>query len=51
MIIQKPIICLTAIETFVDRLGWSIVHDLEDGGKAAAEYVVQIYKASKEVGY
>ena len=43
MIIRKLRLCLADIEVFVNCWGQSIICDLENGLKAAAEHVEQIF--------
>ena len=44
MMIWKLRLCSSFIEAFVDRWGWSIVYDLENGGQASAEHVGQNFE-------
>ena len=49
MINGKLRICSEEIEAFIYRWGWSIVGDLENGGKAAAEYVGRFLRWKKKL--
>ena len=44
MMIWKLRLCSSYIEASIDRWGWSIVYDLENGGQAYAEHVGQIFE-------
>ena len=46
IIIQNLRIFLADIEVIVNRWGWLIVVDLENGGQAADEHVVRIFEVS-----